>query len=74
MEVHFPPELQEKLEQAATQDGRGTDEYVQQLVAHYLDYDVWFRRKVKTSLEHLDHGESISHEEVGARLEDLLSR
>jgi predicted transcriptional regulator len=74
MEIHFPPDLQEKLERAATQDGRGTDEYVQQLVAHYLDYDAWFRQKIKMSLERLDRGESVTHEEVGASIEDMLNR
>jgi predicted transcriptional regulator len=74
MEVHFPPDLQEKLERAAAQDGRCTDEYVQQLVAHYVDYDAWFRQKTKLSMERLDRGETLTHEEIGARIEGILSR
>jgi predicted transcriptional regulator len=43
-------------------------QYVQRLVEHYLDHDVWFRQKVKASLDQLDRGEFLSHEEVGERL------
>ncbi len=43
------------------------DQYVQQLVEQYLDYDVWFRQKVKTSLDQLDREEFLSHEEAALR-------
>ena len=68
MEVNFPPELQAKLDRIASNIPSGADQYVQQLVEHYLDHDVWFRQKVKTSLDQLDRGEFLSHEEVGERL------
>jgi hypothetical protein len=45
MEVHFNPELQAKLDRVAGDIDSGADEYVQQLVEHYLDHDVWFRQK-----------------------------
>jgi predicted transcriptional regulator len=69
MEVHFTPELQAKLDRVAAENSSKADQYVQQLVEHYLDHDVWFRQKVKTSLERLDRGEFISHEEMGDRIE-----
>ncbi|MGA9023258.1 MAG: hypothetical protein WB408_16075 [Terracidiphilus sp.] len=72
MEVHFAPELQAKLERIAADIPDGADEYVQQLVEHYLDHDVWFRQKVKSSLDQLDRGEFLTHEEVGARLGKLF--
>jgi predicted transcriptional regulator len=72
MEVHFSPELQEKLDRVAARNSRGSDEYVQQLVEHYLEHDEWFRHKVKASLERLDRGESLTHDEVGAGIEKLL--
>jgi predicted transcriptional regulator len=58
--VFFTPELQEIP--------AGADQYVQQLVEHYLDHDIWLRQKVKTSLDQLDRGEFLSHEEAGERL------
>ncbi len=44
---------------------------MQQLVEHYLDHDLWFRRKVTGSLEDLDQGEFLTHEEVGGRLKKM---
>jgi predicted transcriptional regulator len=70
MEVHFSPELQAKLDRVAAENSSAADQYVQQLVEHYLDHDVWFRQKVKTSLERLDRGEFLTHEEMGARIEE----
>jgi predicted transcriptional regulator len=72
MEVHFAPELQEKLDRVAAENRSGADEYVQQLVENYLDHDAWFRHKVTASLDQLDRGEFVTHEEVGARLEKLF--
>lgn len=69
MEVHFAPELQAKLDRVAAENRRDADEYVQQLVESYLDHDAWFRQKVSASLDKLEAGEVISHEDVGARLQ-----
>ncbi len=71
MEVHFTPELQAKLESVAAENRRGADEYVQQLVESYVDHDAWFRQKVTASLDKLDRGEFLTHEEVGGRLEKI---
>jgi len=72
MEVHFNPELEAKLERVAAEIHSGADQYVQQLVEHYVDHDVWFRQKVAEGLEQLDKSQFLSHEEVGARLKKLL--
>jgi predicted transcriptional regulator len=69
MEVHLPRELQAKVDQAAADNNSGAEECVKQLVEHYLDHDVWFRRQVKKGLDQLDPGESLTHEEGGARLD-----
>jgi predicted transcriptional regulator len=74
MEVHFSPELQEKVDRVAAENHRGADEYVQQLVESYLDHDAWFRQKVTASLEQLDRGGFLTHEEVGARLQKMFER
>ena len=68
MEVHFTPELQAKLDRIAADIHSGADEYVQLLVEQYVDHDVWFRRRVAGSLEQLDRGEFLTHEQVGARM------
>lgn len=74
MEVHFTPELQAKLDRVAAENCSGPDAYVQQLVENYLDYDAWFRSKVTASVDRLDRGEFLTHEEVGTRLEKMFQR
>jgi predicted transcriptional regulator len=72
MEVHFSPELEAKLNRVATENGSGADEYVQQLVEHYLDHDEWFRQNVKKSFERLDRSEFLTHDEVGACIHKMF--
>ncbi|HEY2545201.1 MAG TPA: hypothetical protein VGI46_03955 [Candidatus Acidoferrum sp.] len=72
MEVHLPPELQAKVERAAAENNSDAEGYVKQLVEHYLDHDAWIRQQVKKGPDQLDRGESLSHEEVGARIEQML--
>jgi predicted transcriptional regulator len=72
MEVHLPPELQAKVDRAAAENHSGAEEYVKQLVEHYLDHDAWFRQQVRKGLDQLDRGEFLTHEEVGARIDKLF--
>jgi predicted transcriptional regulator len=72
MEVHFSPELQAKLDRAAADIHCGPGEYVQQLVEQYVDHDLWFRQKVSGSLEQLDRGDYLTHEQVGFRLNKMF--
>ena len=72
MEVHFNPELQAKLNRVAAENSSASDEYVQQLVEHYVDHDAWFRQKVKEGLDQLDRDDFLTHEEVGQRLERMF--
>jgi predicted transcriptional regulator len=69
MEVHLSAELQAKVERAAAENRSGAEEYVKQLVEHYVDHDAWFRQQVTRGLEQLDRGEFLTHEEVGARID-----
>jgi predicted transcriptional regulator len=72
MEVHLTPELQAKVDQAAAENNSGAEEYVKQLVEHYLDHDAWFRQQVKKGLDQLDRAEFLTHEEVGARIDKMF--
>jgi predicted transcriptional regulator len=72
MEVHLPPELQAKVDRAAAENNCGAEEYVKQLVEHYLEHDAWFRQRVKKGLDQLDRGEFLTHEEVGARIDQMF--
>jgi predicted transcriptional regulator len=72
MEVHLPPELQAKVEQAAAENNSDAQAYVQQLVERYLDHDAWFRQQVKKGLQQLDRDEFVTHEDMGARIEQMF--
>jgi predicted transcriptional regulator len=74
MEVHLSPELQAKADRAAAENKSGSEEYVQQLVEHYVDYDAWFRQQVTRGLEQLDRGEFLTHEQVGGRIDQMFRK
>jgi hypothetical protein len=60
-----------KPDRVASDIHSSADEHLQQLVKHAGDYDVWFRQKVTGSLDQLNRDESLTHEEVGARLNQM---
>jgi predicted transcriptional regulator len=72
MEVNLSPELLAKLAHIAAENNAGAEEYVRQLIEHYLDHDAWFRQKVKAGLRQLDQGEFVTHEEIGARIDQIF--
>jgi len=72
MEISFAPELEAKLNEIASQTGKGPDEVVRELVANYLDHDQWFRLEVAKGIASLDQGKFVSHDEVRRRMERKL--
>ncbi|MGB2624885.1 MAG: hypothetical protein WA857_10545 [Candidatus Acidiferrum sp.] len=73
MEVNLTPELQAKLDEVAAEQGRDAQSLVQEAVQRLVDYDQWFVREVEKGLAQIERGEVLEHDEVGARLEKLLS-
>jgi predicted transcriptional regulator len=72
MEIHFTPEQEARLAQAAAQQGRNPDELVRQVVARYFDEENRFVDAVRRGEEALQRGEYLTHEQVGQRLERFL--
>ena len=72
MEVNLKPELQAKLARIAAENNSGAEENTQQLIEHYLDHDAWFREKVKKGLSQLDRDDSLTHDEIGARIDQMF--
>jgi len=72
MEVQFAPDVQAKLTQRATQQGRNPDEVVQDVVARYFEEEDRFVEAVKRGEAALEHGEFMTHEQVGERLRRFL--
>jgi len=72
MEISLTPDVEERLNQFASQAGKGKEQVVQELIANYLEHDEWFRQEVAKGLASLDRGESVPHDEVGRRMERRL--
>ena len=74
MEVHFTPELEAKLSHVAAQQGRDTNELVQDALARYLDDESRFLEAVERGIAAADRGEFIEEEEMNARVEQMFKR
>jgi len=72
MEVQFTPELEAKLAQSAAQQGRNPVELVKQVIARHFDEESRFVDAVNRGERALLHGEYLSHEQVGQRLDRFL--
>ena len=73
-EVKIPAELQNRIEKIAAQQGRERDSVAQEALERLLDYDEWFVREVEKGLAQVQSGEVIEHEEIAARMENLIAR
>jgi len=72
MEVHFNPDLQARLTQRASQQGRNPDEVVQDVVAQYFEEEDRFVEAVKRGEAALERGDFLTHERMGERLRRFL--
>jgi hypothetical protein len=52
MEIHFSPDLEARLAQLATQQGRSLEETVQDVVARYFEEEARFIEAVKRARLH----------------------
>jgi predicted transcriptional regulator len=70
MEVHFPPELQAKLEQMARDTGSRSDQLVENVVAEFFDELTFTRHTLDRRYDDLESGrvKLIPGDEVFARL------
>jgi predicted transcriptional regulator len=73
MEVHLTPDIQSKLSRIAAQRGSDAEMLAREAIEQFVDYDEWFIRGVENSLASADRGDLLTHEEVGLRLEKLLT-
>ncbi len=73
MDIPLNPDLQAKLARLAAQRGRDPEMLAQEAIERFVDYDDWFIAEVEKGLAQIERGEVLTHEEVGARLDKLLS-
>jgi len=69
MEVHLSPDLQAKLAQLASQQGRDSEALVVEAVQRMVNYDEWLIREVEIGIAAADRGEFVDHDEVRRRIE-----
>jgi predicted transcriptional regulator len=73
MEVHLEPDTQAKLKRIAAERGRNPEMLAREAIERFVDYDEWFLREVEKGLAQIDRGESLTHEEVGTRVESVVA-
>jgi len=80
MEVHFTPELEEKLTELAVQAGLGTDELVHDVVAGYVEELADVRRMLDGRYDDLENGRvkaidgETFFEDLRRREDELLTK
>lgn len=68
MEVRISPELEQKINRLAEQQGRDSDSVVREALERFVDHDEWFLREVEKGMAAATRGEFVEHEEIGNRI------
>lgn len=71
MQVHFTPEQEAQIVQAARATGTDAERLVKDAALQFVD-DANFRAAVLEAKSYADRGEFIEEEEMDARFEDML--
>ena len=72
MEVALSPEQEAQLLRLASRTGRNAEALAQEAIDHLLEHGERFITAVEKGLASLDRGDSVSHEDVGRRIDRLL--
>lgn len=73
MEVILSADVQAKLARIAHERGTEPQALAQEAIERLVDYDDWFLTEVDRGLAQVEGGQTVSHEEVGTRLEHRLT-
>ncbi|HEX4773010.1 MAG TPA: hypothetical protein VH351_19410 [Bryobacteraceae bacterium] len=73
MEVNLAPDVHRKLTSIAAARGSNPELLAQEAIERFVDHDEWFVREVEKGLASADRDELLRHEEVGRRLDGLIS-
>jgi predicted transcriptional regulator len=72
MEVHFPPDVEARLQQVAAAHGKDAEQLVKDTVARMLENQTRFIAGVQRGVQQADRGELVEHQEVLARIDRLF--
>jgi predicted transcriptional regulator len=73
MEVTLSADLQAKLARIAEERGTNPQDLAREAIERLVDYDDWFLREVEKGLAQIDSAQTLTHEDVGARLKRHLT-
>jgi predicted transcriptional regulator len=74
MEVALSPDLEAKLARMARERGTDAQALAREAIERLVDYDDWFVREVEKGLAQIERGQTLSHDEVGARIDQHLEK
>ncbi len=72
MEVHFSPDVETRLQQVASANGKDAEQLVKDTVARMLENQARFIAGVQTGIEQSDRGEFVEHKDVLDRIDRLF--
>jgi predicted transcriptional regulator len=72
MEVHFSPDVETRLQQVASANGKDAEQLVKEMVSRMLENQARFIAGVQRGIEQADRGELVEHSEVGSRIDRLF--
>ena len=72
MEVHFSPEVETRLQQVASANGKDAEQLVKDTVARMLENQAYFIAGVQRGIEQADRGELVEHQGVLNRIDRLF--
>jgi len=73
MEVNFSPDVETRLRQVASANGKDAEQLVKETVDRMLENQACFMAGVQRGIEQADRGELVKHQEVVARIDRLFS-
>ena len=73
VEVNLLRDLQAKLTRIARERGTDTRSLAREAIERLVDHDDWFAREVEKGLAQVERGKTLSHEDVGARVDKRLT-
>jgi predicted transcriptional regulator len=72
MEVHFSPDVETRLQQVASANGKDAEQLVKDTVARMLDSQARFIAGVQKGIAQADRGEFVEHNDVLNRIDRLF--
>ena len=72
MEVHFSPDVETRLQQVASANGKDAEQLVKDTVARMLENQARFIAGVQRGIEQADGGDFAEHQEVLGRIDRLF--